>query len=151
MKKLILCALLGFSSLAFSNEFNQIVTLDDVFASEFFQKLDNIPEDKMESYLFKNWDSKNIILLKKDTTLPIKMFLKGDYFQLTPSEENNSTMVTLKKDFYLQIKNNNFFFSDDLKKWDSASVFFTGSCNLGIKKSSDHLPQIEIGADINKR
>ncbi|NGX56731.1 MAG: hypothetical protein K1060chlam5_00977 [Candidatus Anoxychlamydiales bacterium] len=151
MKKLIFCALLGFSSFAFSNEINQIVTIDDVFDSEFFQKLENIPEDKMDIYLFENWDEKNIILLKKDTTLPLKMFLKGEYFQLIPSEENNYPMATLKKDFYLQIKNKNFFFSEDLKKWDSASVFFTGSFNLGIKKSSDHLPQIEIGADINKR
>jgi hypothetical protein len=151
MKKLMLYALLGISSLAFSNEINQIVTIDDVFGSEFFQKLENIPEDKMDSYLFQNWDPKNIILLKKDTNLPIKMFLKGEYFQLTQNEENNYPMVTLKKDLYLKIENKNFYFSEDLKKWNSASVFFTGNCRLGVAKSSDHLPQIEIGAEINKR
>ncbi len=150
MKELIFCVLLGFSNLAFSNEINQILTLDEVFDSEFFQKLENVNEEEIASYVLQNWDSKDIILLKKGTTFPVKIFLKGGYFQLTTKEES-CPMVTLKKDLYLQIKNNDFFFSEDLKKINSAFEFFTGSCCLKIARSPNSAAQVEIGADINKR
>ena len=115
-----------------------------------FQEFENIPKEQRGNYLFEHWDSKDIILLKMGTKLPLEMVLKGDYFHLM-ADENNYSEISLEKDLYVLIKNRNFFFSEDLEKWETTGKFFTGNCNLTISTSQDKRPQLEIGSDIRKR
>ena len=66
------------------------------------------------------------------------------------NQDNANLQIKVEKDLYIRLENNNFLFSEDLKKWSTVAEFFTGnSCiNVGNKENQ---PQIEAGATLSKR
>lgn len=151
MKKILYCMTLGIAclSFAFPLENNlKVITLNELIESDFFKELEKIPKENQEKYLFEQLDSKAIVFIKKGTILPFKIFLKG-YFSLM-NQESANLQIKVEKDLYIRLENNNFLFSENLKKWSIVSEFFTGNAciNVGNKENQ---PQVEAGATLNKR
>ncbi len=151
MKKILFCITLGIASISFAFPLEnnlKIITLNELIESDFFKELEKIPKENQEKYIFENLDSKAIVFIKKDTILPFKIFLKG-YFSLT-NQENINLQIKIENDLYIRLENNNFLFSEDLKKWSTVPEFFTGNAciNVGNKENQ---PQVEAGATLNKR
>ncbi len=144
MRKTILIAFISIAGLVFSNDC-QIMTIDELISSELLQKMQNMPEKD----LIDSIDSKIILLLKKGNTLPIKMFLNGEYFHLITDEKVESEIL-VKKDLYITIKNNNYMVSENLKNWEEIPKFFGGNINFTVKSSKD-IPLIELTGEINKK
>lgn len=151
---LFIMLLLSLAISSYAYDFNlieeraNIVSVEELCKSEFFKELKNVPKDKMNDFIFENWDSNKIVEFKKGTRLPLKIFLKGEFFHLIT--EDYHTMIFIKKDLFIRIKDKKFLFSDDLKSWKEGSLFFIGNTNISIasKKGS---PQIIVGTKLNKR
>lgn len=125
-----------------------IIPIEEVTSSQFFEELKNIPKEEMDNFLFKNWDPNRVVEFKKGVQLPLKIFLKGEFFNLLI--DDSYPMVILKKDLFIRIKDKKFLFSEDLKDWKEASYFFKGNATISVE-SNNGSPLIKVGAELNKK
>lgn len=150
MKKIILLAIIGLSSLVFTNENNMIMTIEEFAESDIFTKLKDAPKEEVDSYISENIDSKVILFLKKGTKIPISISLKGEYLEIK-EHSNINNELEIKKDFYLALKDNNMLCSEDLNTWEEVSEFFGGMIGFAISKSDERSPCIDIFGELNKK
>jgi len=90
-----------------------------------------------------------IIELPQGTTLPMNIFVKGDF--ITSSlVEGMPYQITIEKTVFVKLEKDNFFFSTDLEEWKPMESFFSGSFGVSLD-IVEGIQQLSFFGELNER
>ena len=92
-----------------------------------------------------------IFELTEGASIPVKLFLKGDVFELESTSENAFLIKTLKTIYFKKAEGAEFLFSHDLEIWKGFFEFFKGSLNINYSVREGEGAFFDVTSDLNTR
>ena len=110
--------------------------------------LPDVSQEMMDA-LVKGNAPGTVIELPQGTTLPMNIFVKGDFFTLS-LVDGTPYQITIEKTIFVKLEKDNFFFSTDLEEWKSMEAFFSGSFGVALGMV-EGVQQLSFFGELNER